>query len=124
MRSYAVTCELCNPKKGAHALVEQFRKIACEWSRPHAGLWLIRTELNATEIRSAILPHLHFNDRLFICEIGEDRAEFNAVNAAGGNVVCIEQARAKSHLLARIFSRDGSVSRHLRAATSKSLRSA
>jgi hypothetical protein len=124
MRSYAITCEFCNPKKSGALLSEQVRRLSREWSHPHASMWLVKTELSAAEIRTALLPHLHFNDRLFILEAGEDHSEFNSRSAAGGNVVCIDAARKRSHLLARIFSRDGTCSRHLKAATSKSLQSA
>ncbi len=124
MRSYVISCEFYRGKKGQAALTDQIRFIASEWEQPHAGTWIVRTEKAASEIRTALLPHLDFNDRIFICEAGEDRAEFNALPACGVKVTSIDVARDKSRLLARIFSRDGTNSRHLRAATSRSLRSA
>lgn len=124
MRSYTITCECYRFKKAQSALTDQIRKLSSEWSHPHAGLWLVKTELSASEIRSTLLPHIDFQDRLFICEAGEDRAEFNALTVCGGKVTSLAEAREKSSLLAGIFSRNGRQSRHLRAATAKSLQSA
>jgi hypothetical protein len=124
MRSYVIACEFYRGKKGQAALTDQIRCIAEQWEQPNAGTWLVRTELPASAIRSALLPHLDFKDRIFICEAGEDRAEFNALPACGVKVTNIEMARERSRLLAGIFSRNGRSSRHLRAATSRSLQSA
>lgn len=124
MRSYAISCEFYRGKKGLAALTDQIRRIASEWEQPHAGTWVVKTEMSAMEIRSALLPHVDFNDRLFICEAGEDRAEFNALPAHGVKVTHIEAARQRSRLLGGIFSRNGRASRHLKPATSRSLQSA
>jgi hypothetical protein len=123
MRSYAITCEFYRPKRES-MLTEHIRSLAGEWEHPHAGMWLVETRLSAQEIRSAQLPHLDFHDRLFVCEAGFDRAEFNALPAPGGKVTQIDVARHRSRLLSGIFSRDGRASRHLKAATARNLRSA
>lgn len=124
MRCHILTCELYRPKR-AHIVSEAIRRIAVEWQHPHGGVWIVKTPMTAGELRSALLPHLDFQDRLFICEAGEDRAEFNALPAGGGKVMQIEAASSEgSRMLAGIFSRDGARSRHLKAATARSLQSA
>jgi hypothetical protein len=127
MRSYAIACEFHRVRQRQHSFGEAVRQLSVECSQPSAGLWLVKTALSAAAIRKALLPHLDFNDRLFVCEAGEDRAEFNGPppNCNGeGKVLCLDHAREPSKLLAAIFSRDGGGSRHLKAATVKSLQSA
>lgn len=123
MRRYAITCDFYRPKR-CKALGDIIKKLSDEWEHPLTGLWLVKTSLTAGEIRTALLPHLDFQDRIYICEVGADNAEFNALPASGGKVTHIEEAREKSRMLAGIFSRNGQGSRHLKAATSKNLRSA
>ncbi len=123
MRCHIITCDLYRQKR-AGQLTDVIRRLSSEWEHPHGGVWVVKTELTAGELRSAILPHLDFQDRIFICEAGQDRAEFNALPNGGGKVTQIDAVRDTSRLLAGIFSRDGKNSRHLKAATSKSLQSA
>src|SRR5258706_1553183 len=115
MRRYVITCEFYRAKRAA--LIDNcIREISSEWERPLAGLWLINTSLSAGDIRSALLSNLDFQDRLYVCEIGADAAAFNALPSSGGNVMNMDDARAKNRILTGIFSRDGRNSRHLRAA--------
>jgi hypothetical protein len=123
MRRYVITCEFCRAKRAA-AIGDCIRKISDEWEHPLIGVWLVTTTLSARDIRSSLLAHLDFQDRIFICEAGSETAEFNALPTIGGKVTQIEHARTKSSLLTGIFSRSGQSSRHLRGATPKSLRSA
>ncbi len=123
MRRYAITCEFYRPKRAA-VVDDCIRRIASEWERPLAGVWLVTTELSASGIRSALLPNLDFQDRLFVVEAGSEAAAFNALPSSGGKVTHIEEVCKKSRMLTAIFSRDGKGSRHLRAASAKSLRSA
>jgi hypothetical protein len=120
MRRYAITCEFYRTKRAA-AIGDCVRKIATEWEHPLSGMWLVKTALSAGEIRSALLALLDFQDRLYICEAGPDKAEFNALHSGGGKVLRIEDARARSRLLTAIFSRTGHGSRHLKAASARSL---
>jgi hypothetical protein len=123
MRRYAISCEFYRAKQAA-ALADCIRKLAHQWEHPIAGVWLVTTTLSAGELRSALLPHLGFQDRLYICEAGEDKAEFNVLPTGGGKAAEIENTREKSRIVAGIFSRNGRSSRHLKAATPKNLRSA
>ena len=122
MRCYLITCDLYRTKR-RNLLTDRIREISIEWEHPHSSLWVVKTNLTAGQIRSAILPHLDFNDRIYVCEAGQDRAEFNALSAGGGSMMRIEDARPRSRMLEGIFSRNGRGSRHLKAATSRSLRS-
>lgn len=123
MRRYAITCEFYRAKRAA-VIDSCIRAMSKDWERPLAGLWLINTPLSAGDIRSALMSNLDFQDRLYVCEIGADAAAFNALPSSGGKVMNIDDARSKNRILTGIFSRDGRESRHLKAATSKSLRSA
>lgn len=123
MRRYAITCEFYRAKRAA-AVGDCIRRIASQWEHPLASVWIVKTSLSAGDIRSALLTHLDFQDRLYICEAGADTAEFNAVPSSGGKVMRIDDARVKNRILTGIFSRNGQGSRHLRDATAKSLKSA
>jgi len=120
---YVIACELYRAKR-ASALADAIRKMSDKWEHPLAGLWIVETMLSARDIRSALLAHLDFQDRIYISEARGDTAEFNTLPASGGKVTQIGEARTKSRMLDGIFSRDGKRSRHLTAATSKSLKSA
>ncbi|MGO8955643.1 MAG: hypothetical protein ACLQF2_20260 [Rhodomicrobium sp.] len=98
--------------------------MASQWEHPLQGLWIVETDLSADGIRSELLVHLDFQDRVYICEAAGDNSEFNAMPASGGKVTQIGRAQAKSRLLAGIFSRNANSSRHLKAATAKNLKSA
>jgi hypothetical protein len=122
MRRYAISCEFYRAKQ-AVLVADCIRRLVQEWEHPIKGVWLVTTTLSAGELRSALLPHLDFQDRLYICETGEDKAEFNVMSASGGKVPGIAATRERSRIVAGIFSRNGRGSRHLRAATPKNLRS-
>jgi hypothetical protein len=122
MRCYAISCELVREKR-ALALTQAIHEIAEEWQQPQKSLWLVRTALSAQDLRSALLPFLDFKDRLFICETGEDRVEFNALQSSGGRVLELGENRSRSPILSAIFSRNGTRNRHLKAATSRNLQS-
>jgi hypothetical protein len=130
VQRYVIACEFFRAKPSA-AVGDCIRKIASEWQHPLSNIWIVETSLTARDIRSALLPHLSFQDRVFISESGETTAEFNTLPDRGGKVTQIEDARNKSRMLASIFSRNGQGSRHLKAATAyfkaataKSLKSA
>jgi hypothetical protein len=132
VQRYVIACELSRVRP-APAVEDCIRKIASEWQHPLANMWIVETSLSADEIRSALLPHLGFQDRVYITEAGVSTAEFNVLPDRGGKVTQIADARSRgqSRMLASIFSRNGQGSRHLKAATgnlkaatAKSLRSA
>jgi hypothetical protein len=112
MRRYIITCELSKTKRSVQ-IADSIRKLASDWQHPLNNVWVVSTPLNAADIRTALLPHLSFQDRLFISETGSDAAEFNAVSAGGGKVTQLGELRSKNRMLASIFSRDGRGSRHL-----------
>ncbi len=123
MRRYAITFESYRPNQEA-AIRDCIRKLANEWEHPLANLWIVRTALSAGEIRTALLPHASYQDRVYICEIGNERADFNAVSASGRKITQIADAHQRNRMLHGIFSRNGQSSRHLKAATSENLKSA
>jgi hypothetical protein len=123
VQRYVIACEFFRARR-APAVGDCIRKIATEWQHPLANMWIVETSLSAGEIRSALLPHLDFQDRVYITETGASSAEFNTLTDGGGKVTQIEDARSQSRMLASIFSRNGKSSRHLKAATAKSLKSA
>ena len=123
VQRYVIACEFFRARRSP-AVGDCIRKIASEWQHPLANLWIVETSLSASDIRSAVLPHLHFQDRIYISETGASTAEFNTLPDSGGKVTQIEDARSQSRMLASIFSRNGQGSRHLKAATAKSLKSA
>ncbi len=121
MRRYLITCEFHRAKRAIEA-TNCIGSFADEWEHPMPGVWLVKTTLKASEIRSALLSHLGFQDRLFISEAGSDTAEYNAMPAHGGKVAPVEPPRAKSRILTGIFSRNGQTSRLLKAAIAESSR--
>jgi hypothetical protein len=123
MRRYIITCELYKAKRAA-LVADTVRRLAAEWHRPLNTVWIVKTPMSASDIRSALVPHLDFQDRLYICEAGGQAAEFNALAASGGKITQIGEARSKNRMLASIFSREGNSSRHLKAATARNLKSA
>ncbi len=123
MRRYIITCEFYRNKR-ADEFADGVRRLASEWQHPLAGVWIVTTALSAGEIRESLLRYLGFQDRLYICEAGIEAAGFNAMDSSGGKVTQIGVARFKNRMLASIFGRDGNSSRHLKAATAKSLKSA
>jgi hypothetical protein len=124
MRRYVITCEFYRAKRAA-LFGERLHGLVSDWEQPLSGLWLVTTGLHASDLRSALLPHLDFQDRLYICEAGSDAAAFNAQpSATRPKVTDLDYARQRSRMLTGIFSRGGGASRHLRAATAKSLKSA
>jgi hypothetical protein len=123
MRRYVITCEFYRAKRAA-GVADCIRKLATEWEHPLAGVWLVQTNLSAGDIRASLLPHLDFQDRIYVCEAGKDAADFNILPTSGGKVTQIDDARTKNLILKGIFSRNGRSSRHLKAATAKSLISA
>jgi hypothetical protein len=123
MRRYVVACEFYRPKRAA-SIGDCIRRFASEWRHPLGNIWIVDTPLSAADIRAALLPHLDFQDRVYISETGPALAEFNTLPDGGGKVTQIGEARARNRLLAGIFSRNGNGSRHLMGATVKSLKSA
>jgi hypothetical protein len=123
MRRYTISIELTKPKR-ALAVADCIRKFAAAWEQPLAGLWLVETSLSAAEIRSALLGAVDFKDRFFISETKGEPVALNARSLSNPKVVPIEGARVRARILSGIFERQGATCRHLKDATSKSLRSA
>jgi hypothetical protein len=123
MRRYLVCCEFHREKRAAKA-ADTLRRLATEWEHPMTGVWFIRTEATADEIRAVLMQDLTFRDRLLVCETGEEAVAFNTSDAFGEKVSQIADARSKSQILKAIFSRNGQTSRHLKAATARNLKSA
>jgi hypothetical protein len=120
MRRYAITFESYRPNQEA-AIRDCIRKLANEWEHPLANLWIIRTALSAGEIRTALLPHAGYRDRVYICETEGEHADFNAVSASGTKVTRIQDVRPRNRMLRGIFSRNGHGSLLLKAAISENL---
>ena len=120
---YVIACEFYRANRAA-GVADTIRRLASQWEHPLQGLWIVETDLSADGIRSELLAHLDFQDRVYICAAGGDTLEINAMPASGAKVTQIGQARAKSRMLAGIFSRNANSSRHLKAATARNLKSA
>jgi hypothetical protein len=123
MRRYIISCELYRAKR-AGPVADCIRRFASEWQHPLNNVWIVKTPLSASDIRSALLPHLDFQDRLYVCEAVGEASEFNALAASGGKVTQIGEARVKNRMLASIFNRDGNSSRLLKAAAPQDLKAA
>ncbi len=123
MRRYLIACEFHRAKRGT-IVADCIRRIASEWQHPVSGVWIVETSLSASDIRAALVAHLDVRDRMYICEAGASAAEINTLRGKGEKITQIEEVRTKSRILADIFSRNGRGSRHLTAATARSLKSA
>jgi hypothetical protein len=126
---YVIACEI-KRAKGAVELADTIRRLSSQWEHPLSGLWVVETMFKAQDIRSALLSHMEPQDRLFITEAGQDRADSNALHASGakvtkiGPVTQLAEVQGRHRMLTAIFSRSGKKSRHLTAATSENLKSA
>jgi hypothetical protein len=126
---YVIACEV-NRAKGATAIADTIRRLSSQWEHPLSTVWVVETTFKAQDIRAALLAHMDSQDRLFITEAGEDKAESNALRAGGqkitpiGPVTQLTPVGSRHRMLTAIFSRSGKTSRHLTAATSENLKSA
>ncbi len=129
MHRYVIACEVSRAK-GATEVADTIRRLSSQWEHPLSGLWVVETAFKAQDIRAALLEHMDAHDRLYITEAGRDKAECNALEAAGEKVTAIgpitqlAKVGGKNRMLTAIFSRSGKRSRHLTAATSENLKSA
>ena len=71
---YVIACEISRAK-GAVELADTIRRLSSQWEHPLSGLWVVETTFKAQDIRSALLSHMEPQDRLFITEAGQDKAE-------------------------------------------------
>ncbi len=120
---YVIACEFYRAGGAAEA-ADTIRRLASQWQHPLTGLWIVETQFSAGDIRAALFARLDSRDRIYIREAGDDTAEVNTMPASGGKITRIGEARAKSRMLAAIFSHNGARSRHLTAATAENLKSA
>ncbi len=117
MRRYIITCDFHPTHHNYGAIAREIKLLdpACE--QPHRGAWLVSTPLTAQAIRAALLPHIDFSDRFFVCEAGDDTARFNALQRAGSRNVINFEPRKRSSMLSSVLHDAKRGSRMLKAAT-------
>jgi hypothetical protein len=128
---YVIACEI-KRAKGATAVADTIRRLSSQWEHPLSTLWVVETSFKAQDIRAALLEHMDSQDRLYITEAGQEKAQANALQVSGqkvtaiGPVTRLTPALVSTHrMLTAIFDRSsGKRSRHLTAATSENLKSA
>ena len=105
---YVIACEI-NRAKGASELADTIRRLASQWEHPLSGLWVVETTFKAQDIRSALLSHMEPQDRLFITEAGQDKAEANALHGERGE----GHANRPGHATRRGAGQEPHADRHL-----------
>jgi hypothetical protein len=100
MRRYVIACEFFRADSAMETADRIFR-LANDYQHPVAGIWLIGSALSASEIRSALLPHLSLRDRIVISEAGSSSQLLS--RREDGKPAGEE--RARSSLLTSVLSR-------------------
>lgn len=122
MRRYIITCDFHPNHQSYRAIAHEISVLDAGFMQPHHGAWIVSTRASAKEIRDALLPHVDFSERFFVCETGEDSARFNALDRTGARNVINFQPRKRSAMLSSVLHDSKPGSRMLKAATGGNFR--
>lgn len=75
MKTYLVTYDLYRPGQQYTELIDAI-KSSENWAHVQQSVWVIHSNLSAVSIRSILSTYLDQNDKLFICELGNEAAWF------------------------------------------------
>jgi hypothetical protein len=125
MRRYIISYDLYRPGNNYSDLTAEIKRLGDDWEHPLANLWIIETELSASEIRSSIGHFMMTGDKLYICEAGRDLASMDIAPGSPCRMSAVTAyERAPVKLLANVLGEDAPESRLLTAATAESFQSA
>ena len=129
MRRYIISYDLYRPGNNYSDLTTEIKRLSDDWEHPLANLWIVDTDLSASEIRSALGDHMITGDKLYICEAGGDVAAMDIAPGTPCRMSAVSAyERAPVRLLASVLAKDGDgaarESRLLTAATEENWQSA
>ncbi|MEJ2229105.1 MAG: hypothetical protein P8Y67_12915 [Alphaproteobacteria bacterium] len=74
MRRYIISYDLYRPGNNYSEFTAEIKRLGDDWEHPLANLWIVDTDLSASEIRAALSEYLVTGDKLYISELGYDYA--------------------------------------------------
>jgi hypothetical protein len=75
MKTYLITYDLYRPGQQYTGLTDAI-KGSGTWAHIQQSVWVIKSNLNAVSIRDILSAYLDQNDKLFVCELGNEAAWF------------------------------------------------
>lgn len=127
MRRYIISYDLYRPGNNYSDLTAEIKRLGDDWEHPLANLWIVETDLSASEIRLALGHYMVTGDKLYICEAGKDLASMDIAPGSPARMSAVTAyERAPVKLLANVLGKDTvtAESHLLTAATSESFQSA
>jgi hypothetical protein len=103
MRQYIISYDLYRPGHNYSDLTGAIKRLGHDWIHPLANLWIIDTDMSATEIRGALGDHLVPGDKLYVREAGDDLAGMDIAPGAYSMTAHSSTPRAPVKLLARVL---------------------
>ncbi len=79
MKTFFVSYDLGVPESYSDyiKLSDYLKSIFGTWARPVKSDWIVKSDLNAANIRDLIMSRLDSNDKLIVIEISKDWATYN-----------------------------------------------
>ena len=128
MRRYIISYDLYRPGNNYSDLTAEIKRLGDDWEHPLANLWVIETDISASEIRSALGHFLVTGDKLYICEAGKDLASMDIGPGTPSRMTAVTAyERAPVRLLANVLGKEASAAKETRlltAATAENWQSA
>ncbi len=127
MRRYIISYDLYRPGNNYSDLTAEIKRLGDDWEHPLANLWIVETDLSASEIRLSLGHYMVTGDKLYICEAGKDLASMDIAPGSPARMSAVTAyERAPVKLLANVLGKDTvpAESHLLTAATSESFQSA
>lgn len=73
MRTYCITLQL-NSLFGNYDVLYRAIQSSGTWWKLNNNVWMLRSNLNASQIRDYLRTYMHNGDRVFVVEVGHDWA--------------------------------------------------
>ena len=74
--SYEISYDLRKPGRNYEQLYTEIKRIALDWAHPLDSVWVVRTDLNATQIRDRLKAKMDSNDGLLVVRASSEGAWF------------------------------------------------
>ena len=103
MRQYIISYDLYRPGNNYSDLTGAIKRLGDDWVHPLTNLWIVDTDMTATEIRGVLGDHLVAGDKLYVREAGDDLAGMDIAPGAYAMTATSSTPRAPGRLLARVL---------------------
>jgi hypothetical protein len=104
MRRYIISYDLYRPGNNYSELTAEIKRLGYDWQHPLANLWIVETDMSASEIRAILSDHLVTGDKLYIREAGRDVAALDVGPGSPCRMSAITTyERAPMRLLANVL---------------------